>query len=88
MSVVASSTPCSSALRTGTSSVFQTLSNGSGRVRHGRSDFVPPGSAPCFQAYALRSLMPAAAAAVAIVFPFATFFLNNLTCSSVTIGAP
>jgi len=38
--------------------------------------------------YALRSLIAAAAAAVAIVFCSAIFFLNSLTCSSVTIGAP
>jgi hypothetical protein len=53
-----------------------------------RGAFVSLGNAPAFQVYALRSLIPAAAAADAIVFPSVIFFLNSLTCSSVTIGAP
>jgi hypothetical protein len=34
------------------------------------------GNGPCFQVYALRSLIPAAAAAAATVFPSAIFFLS------------
>ena len=74
--------------RSGTTSVAQVGANGSGRVRHGRGVFVLLGSAPCFQVYALLSLIPSAAAADVIVFPSAIFFLSNLTCASVTIGAP
>jgi len=86
---VPSSTPFSSAASRGTTSLSQIAANGSGRVRHTRGVFVSLGSAPCFQVYALRSLIPAAAAADAIVFfSHMIFFLNNLTCSSVTIRAP
>jgi hypothetical protein len=62
--------------------------NGSGRVRQARGSFVSLGSAPRFQVRALRSLIPAAAAAATSVFPSAIRFLSNLTCASVTIGAP
>ena len=57
-------------------------------MRHVRGSFVSLGSGPCFQVHALRSLIPAAAAADAIVFPSFIFFLSSLTCSSLIIGAP
>jgi hypothetical protein len=59
-----------------------------GLGRQGRGCFVSLGSAPFLQAYAVRSLMPAAAAAAAVVFPSAIFYLRSLTCASVTIRAP
>jgi hypothetical protein len=74
--------------RRGTTSLAQIAANGSGLVRHARGSFVSLGSGPSFQTYALRSLIAAAAAADAIVFPSAIFFLRSLTCSSVTIGTP
>jgi hypothetical protein len=48
-------------------------------VRQVRGFFVSDGNAPVFHAYALRSLIPAAAAADWIVFPSVIFFLSNLT---------
>ena len=83
-----SSTPASSATSSGTTSLVPTPANGSGRVRHRAAPSSRSAARPAFQVCPLRSLIPAAAAADAIVFPSAIFFLKSLTCASVTIGAP
>ena len=58
--------------------------NGSSRVRHHRGALAVDGNAPCCQRRAVRSLIPAAAAAAANVFPDIRFSRNRRTCASVT----
>lgn len=86
-SVLASRTRFSSAWSSGTSSQSQTFANGSGRVRQVRGSFVSDGSGPAFHFRALRSLIPAAAAAVANKLFSMILRLSNLTCASVSIAA-
>jgi hypothetical protein len=73
-----------SAARRGTTSVVQTLSKGSARVRHVRAVLVAEGNDPSCQCRAVRSHMPAAAAAAPTVLPSIRFSLNRRTCASVT----
>ena len=73
----------------GSISVAHTSSKGSCRVRHVRASFVSDGSGPACHVRAVRTLIPAAAAAASWVFPSAIFFLSSRTCASVTnLGRP
>ena len=58
--------------------------NGSSRVRHDRGARAADGNAPCCQRRAVRSFIPAAAAAAASVFPAILFSRKRRTCASVT----
>ena len=68
-SVCACSRPSVSATSCGTTSDCHTSANGSSRVRHLRGAFTVEGNAPLCHRRAVRSLIPAAAAAAANVFP-------------------
>src|SRR5712692_8332300 len=83
-SVSACSRRSVSAASRGTTSVAHRPSKGSARVRHVRAVFVPDGNGPSCHRWAVRSHMPAAAAAAPIVLPFIRFSLNRRTCASVT----
>ncbi len=83
--VVASSTPASSAVRSGTISCSHTPANGSGRVRQLRGVLPAEGSGPRAHVRAVRTLIPAAAAAASWVFLSIRFCLSNRTCASETI---
>ncbi len=63
----------------GTSFASHTSSNGSLRVRQRRGDFACDGSGPRSHSRAVRTLMPAAAAAASCVLPSMRFCLNNRT---------
>ena len=73
-----------SATSCGTTSDCHTSANGSSRVRHVRGGFTVDGNAPLCHFRAARSLIPAAAAAAASVFPAIRFSRNRRTCASVT----
>src|SRR5262245_43334790 len=69
-------------------SVAQTPANGSGRVRYVRGALVSEGRPRACHRRAVRSLMPAAAAATTIVCPFIRFSRYRLIWASVTIRPP
>ena len=83
-SVSACRRPSVSATSRGTTSDSHTSANGSSRVRHVRGPRTAAGNAPLSHRRAVRSLMPAAAAAAASVFPLIRFSRNRRTCASVT----
>ena len=82
-SVSTCSRPSVSATNCGTTSDSHTPANGSSRVRHVRGAFAVDGNAPLCQCRAVRSLMPAAAAAADNVFPDIRFSRNRRTWASV-----
>ena len=86
--VLASRPPSASASSNGTTSQAHTSANGSPRVRQWRAPLHADGNGPDCHSRAVRSHMPAAAAAASIVIPAIRFLLSKQTCSSVTIGGP
>ena len=78
-SVSTCSRPSVSATNCGTTSDSHTSTNGSSRVRHVRGAFAVVGNAPSCQRRAVRSLIPAAAAAASSVFPVIRFSRNRRT---------
>jgi hypothetical protein len=76
--------PSVSALNRGSMSTAHTPSNGSSRVRQVRGPVFCDGNGPACHTRAVRSLIPAAAAAAANVLPAMRCSRKRCTCRSVT----